>query len=332
MSIRVPNAIAIALLTLLASMVGTAQAQQVKVDPKIPAYKPAKGVSGTIKSVGSDTMNNLMTYWSEGFRKHYPNVKVEIEGKGSGTAMPAMIEGTANFGPMSRSPKQSEINDFEAKMGYKPVALGTSIDMLAVFVNKDNPIKGLTLAQVDAAFSKTRKGGATADAKTWGDLGLTGKAEKAPLSLYGRNSASGTYAYFKEHALAKGDFKDTVKEMPGSAAVVQAIATDKAGIGYSGIGYKTADVKAVPLAADADSEFIPAEVDYAYSGDYPLSRMLLLTVNYKPGSKLDPLRAEFIKYVFSKEGQEIVIKDGYFPVPASVARKALESVGITPDF
>ena len=305
---------------------------QLKVDPKLPSYKPAPGVSGTIKSVGSDTMNNLMTYWSEGFRKHYPNVKVEIEGKGTSTAMPAMIEGTANFGPMSRPPKQSEINDFEAKMGYKPVTLGTSIDMLAVFVNKDNPIQGLTLAQVDAAFSKTRQAGAKADAKTWGDLGLTGAWTKAPISLYGRNSASGTYGFFKEHALAKGDFKDSVKELPGSAAVVQAAATDKSAMGYSGIGYRTADVRAVPLAADADSEFIPAEVDYAYSGDYPLSRMLLLAVNHKPGTKLDPLRAEFLKYVYSKEGQEVVIKDGYFPVPASVARKALQSVGVTPDF
>jgi phosphate transport system substrate-binding protein len=319
------------MLAMLVGFVSTVSAQ-VKVDPKLPKYKPVQGVSGTIKSVGSDTMNNLMTYWSEGFRKHYPNVKVEIEGKGSSTAMPAMIEGTANFGPMSRTPKQSEINDFEAKLGYKPVTLGTSIDMLAVFVNKDNPIKGLTLAQVDAAFSKTRKGGAKANVATWGDLGLKGNAVNAPISLYGRNSASGTYGYFKEHALAKGDFKDSVKELPGSAAVVQATATDKAGMGYSGIGYKTADVRAVPLAADADSEFIPAEVDYAYSGDYPLSRMLLLAVNYKPGSKLDPLRAEFIKYIFSKEGQEVVVKDGYFPVPASVARKALESVGITPDF
>jgi len=331
MSLNFSKLFAAVILTLLAASPSLAQ-EQVKVDPKLPSYKPTQGVSGTIKSVGSDTMNNLMTYWSEGFRKHYPNVKVEIEGKGTSTAMPAMVEGTANFGPMSRTPKQSEINDFEAKMGYKPVTLGTSIDMLAVFVNKDNPIKGLTLAQVDAAFSKTRKGGAKADAKTWGDLGLKEAWAKAPLSLYGRNSASGTYGFFKDNALFKGDFKDTVKELPGSAAVVQATSTDKYGMGYSGIGYKTADVRAVPLAADAESEFIPAEVDYAYSGDYPLSRMLLLAVNYKPGTKLDPLRAEFIKYVYSKEGQQIVIKDGYFPVPAAVARKALTSVGITPDF
>ena len=122
--------------------------------------------------------------------------------------------------------------------------------MLAVYVHKDNPIKSLTLQQVDAIFSKTRKGGFEKDIRTWGDLGLTGEWAKKPISLYGRNSASGTYGYFKEHALFKGDFKDTVKEQPGSSAVVQGVASDKYGIGYSGIGYKTADVRAVPLAAE----------------------------------------------------------------------------------
>src|SRR5690606_9156851 len=207
MPIRVLNT---TLLMLLAGLVSVAQAQ-VKVDAKLPTYQPTQGVSGTIKSVGSDTMNNLMTYWSEGFRKHYPNVRVEIEGKGSGTATPALIEGTANFGPMSRPFKQSEINDFEAKFGYKPTQMGTSLDMLAVFVNKDNPIEGMTLAQVDAVFSKTRKSGAKSDITTWGPLGLSGEASKAPIVIYGRNSASGTYGFFKEHALAKGDFKDSVK-------------------------------------------------------------------------------------------------------------------------
>ena len=301
---------------------------QVKVDPELPSYKPVKGVTGTIKSVGSDTMNNLMTYWSEGFRKHYPNVRVEIEGKGSGTATPALIEGTANFGPMSRPFKQSEINDFEAKFGYKPTQMGTSLDMLAVFVNKDNPLEGMTLEQVDAVFSKTRKLGGKSDIATWGPLGISGKASKLPIAIYGRNSASGTYGFFKEHALGKGDYKDSVKELPGSSAVVQAVASDKLGIGYSGIGYKTADVRAVPLAAQAGDEFVPAEAEYAYTGEYPLSRMLLLSVNVKPGTKLDPLRAEFLKYVFSKDGQEVVIKDGYFPLPAPVAAKMLKGYGI----
>lgn len=300
---------------------------QVTVDSKLPEYKAVQGVSGSLKSVGSDTMNNLMTLWAEGFLKMYPNVQIEIEGKGSTTAPPALIAGTATFGPMSRAMKAKEIDDFEKKFGYKPVGLASSIDMLAVYVHKDNPVKGLTLQQVDAIFSKTRKKGAKADLATWGAAGLTGDLASQPISLYGRNAASGTYGYFKEHSLANGDFKDAVKEQPGSSSVVQGVASDKAGIGYSGIGYITADVRAVPLGENPQ-EFVAATPEHAYDGTYPLSRPLLVYVNYKPGTQLDPLRREFIKYVFSKQGQQDVIKDGYFPITAEIAAKALESVGI----
>ena len=312
----------------LALGASTASAQASKVDPKLPAYRPVSGVAGNIKSVGSDTMNNLMTLWSEGFRKMYPNVQVEIEGKGSSTAPAALIDGTATFGPMSRAMKGKEVDEFEKKFGYKPTALGTSIDMLAVYVHKDNPIKSLTLQQVDAIFSKTRKGGTEKDIVTWGDLGLTGEWAAKPISLYGRNSASGTYGYFKEHALFKGDYKDTVKEQPGSSSVVQSVASDRFGMGYSGIGYKTADVRAVPLAADASSPAIEASPANAYTGEYPLARFLYLYVNAKPGAELDPLRREFIRYVFGKEGQEEVIKDGYYPVTADMAAEALAAVGL----
>jgi len=304
---------------------------QVKVDEALPVYKPVQGISGSIKSVGSDTLNNLMTLWAEGFKNFYPNVTIEIEGKGSSTAPPALIAGTATFGPMSREMKKVEMDEFEAKFGYKPTALPTSIDMLAVYVNKDNPIKGLTLAQVDAIFSKTRKLGHPVDITNWGQLGLEGEWKNRPISLYGRNAASGTYGYFKEHALGKGDFKDSVKEQPGSSAVVQGVASDKGGIGYSGIGYKTADVRAVPLAG-ADGKMIEANPENAYTGDYPLARFLYVYVNAKPGVPLDPLRREFIRYIFSRQGQQDVVKDGYFPITADIARETLKKVGITPDF
>jgi phosphate transport system substrate-binding protein len=302
-------------------------AQAVKVDAELPGYKAVQGVSGTIKSVGSDTMNNLMTLWSEGFKQHYPNAQNEIEGKGSGTAPPALIEGTANFGPMSRKLKDKEIDAFEKKFGYKPVQLGAAIDMLAVYVHKDNPISGLSFQQIDAIFSKTRKGGYAEDITTWGQLGLTGEWANKPISTYGRNEASGTYAYLKKLALFNGDYKDSVKAQPGSSAVVQAVANDKYAIGYSGIGYKTADVRAVALSVDGEN-FFEAEAEYAYSGDYPLARFLYLTVNYKPGSDLDPLRKEFLKFVFSKAGQEVVVKDGYLPLTNAVAKEMLAMVGI----
>jgi len=309
---------------------GAVVAQEVAIDSALPPYGPADGVTGSVKSVGSDTMNNLMTLWSEEFKRLYPNVSCEIEGKGSSTAPPAMIEGTAVFGPMSRAMKSGEMDEFEKNFGYKATQLRTSIDMLAVYVHKDNPIadKGLTMQQVDAIFSKTRKGGYPKDITTWGDVGLTGAWAKRPITIYGRNSASGTYGFFKEHVLEKGDYKDSVKEQPGSSAVVSSVANDLGGIGYSGIGYKTADVKVIPLGRSAD-KMIPAIPKYAYSGDYPLSRFLYLTVNYKPGSELEPLRAEFIKLIFSKQGQSVVVKDGYFPVSARLAEEELRKVGLT---
>lgn len=305
---------------------------KVQVDPALPEYRPVSGISGTIKSVGSDTMNNLMALWSEDFRAFYPNVKVEIEGKGSSTAPPALIEGSANFGPMSRAMKSSEQDEFVQEFGYQATGLPSSIDMLAVYVHKDNPIAntGLSMAQIDAIFSKTRNLGHPREIRTWGDVGLTGDWANAPISLYGRNSASGTYGYFKEHALGKGDYKDTVKEQPGSSSVVQGIASDKFAIGYSGIGYKTADVAVVPLSVDG-GDFVDADPQFAYTGEYPLARFLYLYLNYKPNSDLDPLRTEFLKYVFSEEGQQDVVKDGYLPLPAAIGLKNLKEVNILPE-
>ncbi|MEQ9618294.1 MAG: phosphate ABC transporter substrate-binding protein [Deltaproteobacteria bacterium] len=288
-----------------------------KVDSSIPTYTKTSGVSGNINSVGSDTMNNLMTLWCEGFTKYYPNVKCQIEGKGSSTAPPALIEGTAQFGPMSRAMKSKEVDEFEKAFGYKPTPVATAIDTLAVFVNKDNPIDCLTIEQVDAIFSKNRTCGGSENITTWGQLGLTGNWADMPLSMYGRNSASGTYGFFKENALCKGDYKDFVKEQPGSASVVQGITEDKSAIGYSGIGYTTSGVKAVKLA-EKPGECAAPNLENVASGAYPLGRYLWLYVNNKPNEALDPLRREFLKYVLSREGQEVVIKDGYLPLPAKV--------------
>ncbi len=297
-----------------------AHAQAVPVDSAIGAYQKASGVSGNINSVGSDTMNNMMALWAETFRKMYPNVKIQIEGKGSGTAPPALIAGTSQFGPMSRPMRTTEIDQFEAKYGYKPTQIRTSYDALAVYVNKDNPLEKLTLAQVDAVFSKTRRRGGKG-AATWGSLGLTGDWASRPISLYGRNSASGTYGFFKEHVLQNGDYKDEVKEQPGSASVVQGVTEDRFGVGYSGIGYKTSGVKALQLA-DKDQFFDGAYANVT-SGKYPLSRFLYIYVNKAPGKPLDPLVKEYLKLILSKEGQEVVVKDGYLPLPANLVKEEL---------
>ncbi len=300
--------------------------EEVKVDSNIQPYAKAGGVSGNLSSIGSDTMNNLMTYWAEGFNKVYPNVKIQIEGKGSTTAPPSLISGTAQIGPMSRAMKPTEIDAFEKKYGYKPTAIRTSLDALAIYVNKDNPLKGLSLPQADAVFSKTRKGGYKVDVKTWDQLGLAGEWAKRPISLYGRNSASGTYGYFKEHALYKGDFKDTVKEQPGSASVVQGITEDRYAIGYSGIGYTTSGIRAIPLSFKEGEPYKDAEIKNVMNGSYPMARFLYVYINKKPGQPLDPLVKEFITFILSREGQEVVVKDGFIPLPAPVVQEELKKI------
>jgi len=295
---------------------------QVAVDASIAPYSKTSGVTGNINSVGSDTMNNLMTLWGETFQKLYPNVKIQVEGKGSSTAPPALIAGTSQFGPMSRAMKPTEIDQFEQKYGYKPTQIRTSYDALAIFVNKDNPIQKLTLTQADGIFSKTRKRGGK-EIKTWGDLGLTGDWASRPISLYGRNSASGTYGFFKEHTLAGGDYKDTVKEQPGSASVVQGVTEDRFGIGYSGVGYRTSGVKAVPLGEKDGSPVSDGNYADVVSGKYPLNRFLYLYINRAPGKPLDPLVKEFVKLILSKEGQQVVVKDGYLPLSAEIVKQEL---------
>jgi len=300
------------------------QAANIKVDENLKDYAIVGGVSGNLNSVGSDTLNNLMTYWAEEFRAKYPNVNIQVEGKGSSTAPPALIQGTAQLGPMSRKMKDSEIEKFEERYGFKPTAIGVALDSLGVFLNKDNPIDALSLQQLDAIFSKNRKGGAPEDITVWGQLGLKGEYAMMPISIYGRNSASGTYGYFKKHALFKGDYKDTVKEQPGSASVVQSVTEDKGGIGYSGIGYKTSGVKAIALSKkDGDTAYEPT-YENVLNGKYPLGRMLYIYVVKKPNEPLPKLVEEFIRFVLSKEGQKIVVKDGYLPLPAKIAEQQLE--------
>ena len=314
--------------TLATALPAAALAQAVQLDPALADYKQVSGVSGSLKSIGSDSLNNLMTLWAEGFRASYPNVQIEIEGKGSTTAPPALVAGTAQFGPMSRPMKGAEIDSFEKKFGYKPTAIRTAVDALAVYVHKDNPIKCLSLQQVDAMFSKTRRGGEKADIATWGQLGLTGDWAARSISLYGRNSASGTYGYFKEVGLFNGDYKDSVKEQPGSSTVVQGVASDIAGIGYSGIGYKTADVKSVPISAKTGETCYDATAENAYAGDFPIARFLYVYINRNPAQRLDPVRAEFIRYMLSKQGQQAILKDGYFPVAGMTAKADLKAAGL----
>lgn len=318
----------IAAVSVLVVVLFSSVSAEPKVDRNLSKYSVASGVSGNLSSVGSDTLANLMTLWAEEYKRFYPNVNIQIQAAGSSTAPPALTEGTSNLGPMSRKMKDKELAAFEEKYGYKPTAIPVAIDALAVFAHKDNPIDGLSIEQVDAIFSTTRKCGAEDTVNTWGDLGLTGEWARKDIQLFGRNSVSGTYGYFKKKALCKGDFKASVNEQPGSASVVQSVTQSLNGIGYSGIGYTTTGVRAVPLSKSNSSEFIEATPDSAISGKYPLARFLYVYVNKHPNKELSPLEAEFVKLVLAQEGQQVVVKDGYIPLPAKVAEKALKQLGL----
>jgi phosphate transport system substrate-binding protein len=299
-----------------------------QVDKAIPEYQKASGVSGNLSSVGSDTLANLMTLWAEDFKRNYSNVNIQIQAAGSSTAPPALTEGTSNLGPMSRKMKDKEIQAFENKFGYKPTAVPVAIDALAVYVHKDNPIEGLSIAQVDAIFSSTRKCGAADSVDNWGQVGLTGAWDKRDIQIFGRNSVSGTYGYFKKKGLCKGDFKNNVNEQPGSASVVQSVSTSVNGVGYSGIGYKTSSVRAVPLTKKDGAPYVAATPDNAVSGQYPLSRYLYVYINKAPNKPLAPLEREFIKLVMSQQGQQVVVKDGYIPLPAKVIEKYMQKLDL----
>ncbi len=317
--------IALAMAT-LAFGFSSASFASVKLDPDLTHYQPTSGVSGNLSSVGSDTLANLMTLWAEQFKRFYPNVNVQIQAAGSSTSPPALTEGTASLGPMSRKMKSKEIEAFERRHGYKPTAVPVAIDALAVYVHKDNPITGLTIPQIDAIFSSTRKCNYKEDVTKWGDLGLGGSWDARRIQIFGRNSVSGTYGYFKKKALCKGDFKNNVNEQPGSASVVQSTGTSLNGIGYTGMGYKTSSVKAVLIAKKPGKKFVAATPENAINGTYPLTRFLYVYVNKAPNKPLSPLDREFLTMVMSKEGQEVVIKDGYIPLPAKVVKKYMKKL------
>ena len=323
---RLRSALGLLAVSTALAMAGNTAFADAKLEPGLPDYQKSSGVSGNLSSVGSDTLANLMTLWAEEFKREYPNVNIQIQAAGSSTAPPALTEATATLGPMSRKMKGKEIAAFEKRYGYKPTAIPVAIDALAVYVHKDNPIEGMTIADVDAIFSSTRKCGGNKEINRWGDLGLSGNWKSRGIQIYGRNSVSGTYGYFKKKGLCKGDFKNNVNEQPGSASVVQSVSSSLNGIGYSGIGYKTSSVKAVPLAKKAGKPFVAATPENAVNKKYPLSRFLYVYVNKHPNKPLAPLEREFIKLVLSKTGQQVVIKDGYIPLPAKVVEKTLMAI------
>lgn len=289
--------------------------------PEYPAYERVSGVSGNLNSIGSNTLTVVLQLLAEGFQNTYPNVNIQIQGAGSGTAPAALIDGTAQIGPMSRVIRPAEVDAFEARYGYKPTQIAIGIDALAVFVNRENPIEGLSLPQIDAIFSSTNRLGHS-PIRTWGQAGMTGDWANQRISVYGRNSVSGTYGVFRNIALGGGDFDgQRYQEMPGSSAVVQAIGEDRNAIGYSGVGYLTPNTRAIKVAATEGGKMFEPTPEAAASGDYPLARLLFVYVNKAPNQPLDTLTAEFLRYALSAEGQAAVQRAGFFALPGTFAEE-----------
>ncbi len=299
-------------------------------DVALMPYKRVSGISGNLSSVGSDTLANLMTYWAEEFKRRYPNVNIQIQTAGSSTAPTALVEATAQIGPMSRMMKTKEVEAFEQEYGYKPTAIKVAVDALAVFVHEDNPLKGINFEQLDAIYSRTLRCGGLEPINQWGQLGLTGSWQNRGIQLFGRNSVSGTYGYFKKRALCRGDFRNNVNEQPGSASVVQSVSTSLNAIGYSGIGYKTTGIKAIPVAREGD-DYVEATIENSVNGRYPLSRFLYVYVNKHPNKPLAPMEGEFLRFILSSDGQKIVQKDGYIPLPVAVVEENLAKLGLLND-
>ncbi|HDY7700642.1 phosphate ABC transporter substrate-binding protein PstS family protein [Vibrio vulnificus] len=308
-------------------LMGGISASAQALDTPLQPYKKIPGVSGNLLSVGSDTLAGMTTLWVEEFKALYPNINAQVQASGSSTAPPALTEQTAQFGPMSRPMRLREVEAFERTHGYKPTALRVAIDAIGIFVHQDNPVQGLNFPQLDAIFSATLRCGAEEFVSTWAQLGIDAEWAKRNFQLFGRNSVSGTYGYFKKHALCGGDFKSQVNEQPGSASVVQSVASTLSGIGYSGVGYRVAGVRLLPIAKQGN-EFVYPSRENILTGDYPLSRYLYVYVNKHPSKALSPIEAEFIKFIYSAQGQALVEKDGYVSITEEFAKQELAKVGL----
>lgn len=294
----------------------------------LPVYGVREqGLSGTLSLTGSDTLARMSSAWVEEFKILYPNIQTQLQASGSSTAPIALMESTAQFGVMSRVMRQREIDAFQKKHGYKPIALRVALDAIGIIVNSDNPIVGLNLSQIDSIFSSTLRCGANKAITTWQELGNEAPWAKRKIQLFGRNAASGTYSFFKQHALCQGDFKTGVNEQPGSASVVQAVASSISAIGYAGIGYQIGGARFIPIAVSGD-DYISASHFNIINGRYPLARHLYVYVNKHPLKPLSPIEEEFIRFIYSKQGQNIVAKEGYIAVDVSLAEQELLKIDI----
>ena len=319
-------------------------------DANLPHYNPQSQVAGSFKIQGSDTMYPLLTRLAMEFQRRHPKASFDVRGGGSTNAIKTFLEpplstpvshvgkvvifDERSFPPLISSSRElfdAEIKEFEAQHGYEPLAVPVAVDAVALYVHKDNPLKGVTLDEVDAMFSTTRNRGHKASITQWGQLGLTGDWEKSKIELFGRDRKSGTRAFFQEHCLAGGEFAPGVHDEPGAASVILDLSRNQTGIGYSGFGLQSSNVRILPLAEAPGMPFVAPSPKTVTDQSYPLRRVLYLYLDKNPKSALPEVVKEFLTFMMSQEGQEAVIKAGFFPLPASQVPKNVLALATTPN-
>jgi phosphate transport system substrate-binding protein len=226
--------------------------QSAEPGPALPDFTATPGLEGELISQGSDALSALIYAWGKAFGKLCPGVRVREARRGGSAGATSLIQKECDMAQLSAPLSERQMQAFRDWYGYEPTGFKVAVDALAVFVHRNNPIEKLTLQQLDAIFSTTRRAGAPADATKWGDLGLGGEWEHKPLSLFGRNSASHAYGLFKSIVLLKGDYKVSIQEQPGSSTVVALVARDTGAIGYAGAEYGIDGVRAVAIARGSE--------------------------------------------------------------------------------
>jgi phosphate transport system substrate-binding protein len=290
------------------------------VDPEMAEYQPSTNIAGVVRAVGSSTLSNLLFRWSTEFYRLYSSVELQITGGGSETAVPALIEGHADLGPMSRPMSESEVERFRAKFGYPPTRLTVAVDAIAVYVNKHNPLTRISFRELDAIFSDTRKRGSSA-IRTWGQLGLTGEWAGRFILLKGPSSAHGLYGVFRSLVLTGGDYRLDMRPGPVASSIVQAVAAEDGAIGFASHFLAAARTKTLAVARDEGGPYVLPIVENAVDGSYPLARNLFIYLNRPPGTPLAPALREFLRFICSEQGQEIAARDGNFPLNADLASR-----------
>jgi phosphate transport system substrate-binding protein len=294
------------------------QSDRSSVDPALADFRQGAAVSGVVRSVGSSTLSNLLFRWSAEFRRLYPEVEMHVIGGGSETALPALIEGRADLGPMSRPMREAESERFRQQFGYAPTRLTVAVDAIAVYVNKYNPLRQISLRELDGIFSALPKSGGP-PIRTWGQLGLEGEWAARKIIVKGPSPTQGMYGVFRSTVLQGGSYRLDMRPEPVASSIVQAVATEEGAIGFASQFLEAARTRALAIAREDGGPYLLPDAEHAIDGSYPLARKLFIYLNRPPGAALAPAVREFVRFVCSEQGQEIAARDGNFPLGAALA-------------